>query len=554
MRRLTVPPRVVSYFLLVLLSVALFAPGQTSLPPLDRDESRYTQATTQMFETRSFIDIRFQDQPRYLQPAGIYWLQAASVSLLSSPENREIWAYRVPSLLGATLAVLLTAWIGNLLFGEPTGFLAAVLLAVSLILGLEARMAKIDAVLLADVLAAQAALAKIYLASNTGRAAPVGWAAGFWLALGAGLMLKGPIILLVVFGTILLLAITERRIGWLRLLRPVWGVPLMLALVLPWLILIAIVSKGEFFASAIGHNLLGKVATGQQSHGAPPGYYLALFPLTFWPGSLFAALAVPFVWVQRRSPAVRFCVCWIVPTWIAFELIVTKLPHYVLPTYPAIACLAAAGLALPERRDVAQWAVYLMRAIAALWIVLGIALACGLPIAAWLLEARVDTVGVLTAVAVVPLLVFTLLLLNSHQPIRALACAGTAALILFVSAYAYELPRLRTIWMSPRIADAVARGRPCARTTVATVPYAEPSLVFLLGTATRLTDIRGAAAHLLHDPACALALVGAQEQTAFLSLMAAAKVEPREIERIRGINYSNGKRLELILYAASPAG
>ena len=78
--------------------------------------------------------------------------------------------------------------------------------------------------------------------------------------------------------------------------------------------------------------------------------------------------------------------------------------------------------------------------------------------------------------------------------------------------------------------------------------------MFLLGTATRLTDIRGAAAHLLHDPACALALVGAQEQTAFLSLMAAAKVEPREIERIRGINYSNGKRLELILYAASPAG
>jgi 4-amino-4-deoxy-L-arabinose transferase-like glycosyltransferase len=171
--------------------------------------------------------------------------------------------------------VLLTAWIGNLLFGQPTGFLAGVLLAVSLILGIEARMAKIDAVLLADVLTAQAALAKIYLASSTGRVTRVGWAAAFWLALGAGLMLKGPIVLLVVFGTVLLLAISERRIGWLRLLRPVWGVPLMLAVVLPWLILIAIVSKGEFFAAAIGHNLLGKVATGQQSHGARRG--------TIWP-------------------------------------------------------------------------------------------------------------------------------------------------------------------------------------------------------------------------------------------------------------------------------
>jgi 4-amino-4-deoxy-L-arabinose transferase-like glycosyltransferase len=539
---------------LVLLSLVLFAPGQASLPPLDRDESRYTQATTQMFETENFVDIRFQDQPRYLQPAGIYWLQAASVSLLSSPESRRIWAYRVPSLLGAIIAVLLTAWIGNLLFGEPTGFLAAVMLAVSLILGIEARMAKIDAVLLADVLAAQAALARIYLASITGHVTRFGWAAGFWLALGAGLMLKGPIILLVVFGTILLLAISERRIGWLRLLRPVRGVPLMLAVVLPWLILIAIVSEGEFFAAAIGHNLLGKVASGQQSHGAPPGYYLALFPVTFWPGSLFAAFAVPFVWSQRRTPAVRFCLCWIVPTWIVFELIVTKLPHYVLPTYPAIACLAAAGLALPEWRGVARWAVYLMRAFAALWVIVGIALACGLPIAVWLLEARVDAVGVLTAVTVVPLLVLTLTLVNSDRSIRTLACAGTAALVLFVSAYAYELPRLQTIWMSPRIAEAVARVRPCPGTTVATVPYAEPSLVFLLGTATKLTDIQGAAAHLLHDPACALALVGAQEQGAFLSLMAAANVEPREVDRIRGINYSNGKSLELILYAASPAG
>src|SRR4051812_24805681 len=212
--------------LLLVLSAALFVPGQAKLPPLDRDESRYMQATTQMFETGNFVDIRFQDQPRYLQPAGIYWLQAASVSLLSDYENREAWAYRVPSLVGATLAVLLTAWIGNLLFGAPTGFVAAVLLAVSLILGVEARIAKIDAVQLAVVLAAQTALARIYLQSReagTGREKRTGWAAaGFWLALGLGMMLKGPIILLVVLGTILMLAVTERRVGWLRQLRPAW--------------------------------------------------------------------------------------------------------------------------------------------------------------------------------------------------------------------------------------------------------------------------------------------------------------------------------------------
>src|SRR5437868_3922511 len=169
-------------------------------------------------------------------------------------------------------------------------------------------------------------------------------------------MLKGPIILLVVCGTILLLTITERRADWLRRLRPAWGVPLLLLVVLPWFIAIAVTSKGAFFATAIGHSLLGKVATGQQSHGAPPGYYLALFPLTFWPGSLFAALAVPFVWARRREPAVRFCLCWIAPTWVVFELVVTKLPHYVLPTYPAIACLAAAGLLSRSTSDPRRWA------------------------------------------------------------------------------------------------------------------------------------------------------------------------------------------------------
>jgi 4-amino-4-deoxy-L-arabinose transferase-like glycosyltransferase len=547
--------RLLPYFLLVLLSLALFVPGEAGLPPLDRDESRYAQATTQMLETGNFIDIRFQNEVRYLQPAGIYWLQALSVSLLSDPQKRDVWAYRMPSLIGATLGVLLTAWLGNLLFGAPAGFLAAVLLAVSLSLGIEARIAKIDAVLLAAVLAAETALAKIYLASAAGRPAPGGWtAASFWLALGVGLMLKGPIILLVVLGTVLLLAITERRIGWLRHLRPGWGVPLMLAVVLPWFIAIGIASKGQFFAEAVGHSLLGKVATGQQSHGAPPGSFLAAFPVTFWPGSLFAAFAAVFVWRKRREPAVRFCLCWIAPTWIVFEMILTKLPHYVLPTYPAIACLAAAGLLAPGSGGQPRWTVHLMRAFAVIWLITGVGLACLIPAATWALEARVDPVGIVTAVAVVALLTATLFLCRRGRSIAAVACSAAAALMLYASACGYQLPRLQTVWISPRIAAAVARAKPCAATTLATVPYAEPSLVFLLGTGTRLTDVRGAAAHLLHDPACGLALVGAEQRGPFLALMEAAKVAPREVDHIRGVNYSNGKKLELFLYAVSPAG
>jgi 4-amino-4-deoxy-L-arabinose transferase-like glycosyltransferase len=82
--------------LIGLLALVLFMPGQASIPPIDRDESRYAVAITQMLTSGDLIDIRFQDEPRHPQPAGIYWLQSLSVLLLSEPSSRAIWAHRVP--------------------------------------------------------------------------------------------------------------------------------------------------------------------------------------------------------------------------------------------------------------------------------------------------------------------------------------------------------------------------------------------------------------------------------------------------------------------------
>src|SRR5947207_13477526 len=100
------------YALLCLLCLILYAPGIAAIPPLDRDEARFAQATRQMLETGDFVRIRFQDEARNKKPAGIYWLQAASVNLFSAPESTAIWPYRLPSFLGATLAVLLTFGFG----------------------------------------------------------------------------------------------------------------------------------------------------------------------------------------------------------------------------------------------------------------------------------------------------------------------------------------------------------------------------------------------------------------------------------------------------------
>src|ERR1700681_836354 len=119
------------YVLLVGLCLLLYLPGISAIPPLDRDEARFAQATRQMLETGDFLRIRFQDEARNKKPAGIYWLQAAAVAAFSTAESNAIWPYRLPSLLGAMTAVLLTFALGSALVGRASALIGAALLASS---------------------------------------------------------------------------------------------------------------------------------------------------------------------------------------------------------------------------------------------------------------------------------------------------------------------------------------------------------------------------------------------------------------------------------------
>src|SRR5579885_642257 len=104
------------YLLLVCLCTALYLPGLTSIPPLDRDEARFAQATRQMLETGDFLRIRFQEEARNKKPAGIYWLQAAAVDAFSTPRSTAIWPYRLPSVAAALLAAVLVFAFGKGMF------------------------------------------------------------------------------------------------------------------------------------------------------------------------------------------------------------------------------------------------------------------------------------------------------------------------------------------------------------------------------------------------------------------------------------------------------
>src|SRR6476646_5338113 len=356
--------------LLMFCAFLLFLPGFFNIPPIDRDEPRFAQATKQMVESGDFVDIRFQDDVRYKKPIGIYWLQAASVeaaSALGVPRAQlRIWLYRLPSLIGAIGAVLLTYWTALAFVTRKGAALAALMMASCVLLGAEARLAKTDAMLLLTVTAAMGALARVYLSWQRGEdPAHPPWSAPaiFWTALAGGILLKGPLILMFVGLTILTLAILDRSGVWLWRMRPVWGLMWTLVLVLPWFVAIFWRSGDTFFTNSLGGDMLSKLAA-QESHGAPPGLYLVLFWVTFWPGAALAGMAAPAVWRARREPGAQYLVAWLIPSWVVFELVLTKLPHYVLPLYPAIAILTAGAL---ERRVLSR--SWLMRG-AAWWFVI----------------------------------------------------------------------------------------------------------------------------------------------------------------------------------------
>ena len=545
---------------LLLLAFALFRPGQYSLPPIDRDEPRYAQSSAQMLETGDDLDVRFLDQPRYLQPAGIYWLQAAAVDLFGSPHKRLIGDHRLVSMVAAMLAVALTGAIGARLFGAWAGFLAGVLMASTGLLGFESRLATIDATLLAAVLAAQLALVSIWRERDA-IGPPRRWpAAVFWVAIGAGMMLKGPVILLVVFGTLAALAVAGRgRAGWMRALHPAWGVPLAVLIVLPWLAAIGVVSHGAFFAKSVGGNFLGKVLRGQQAHGLPPGYHLALFPTMFGPGSLLALLVLPRIWARRREPEIVFLLCWIVPTWVVFEAIATKLPHYVLPVYPAIAILVAGMIVRPWNGAVRSWLRRLYAVFAGYWLVSGVFAAFAVPIALWWFERLILPLSWAAALAFSGLLWVLLREVRrgriaAGRPGIAVACAAGVAFLSSWNAYREVLPRLGAIWISPRVAALVAASKPCPGSALYSSDFSEPSLAFLVGSGTRFPDLPETADRMIADPACAMALVGRQQLPAFLTRVTQGGAAPRRLGEVTGLNYSNGRRLDLILFGGKALG
>lgn len=528
----------------VLFALIAGTSGLFAAPPLDRDESRFIQATTQMIETGDYVTIRYQDTERNKKPVGIHWLQAASVQALGGAEAREVWRYRVPSLIGAGLVTLGTYLIGCALFGRRAALIGAGLLAASPLMMAEASIAKTDAALTACVVLTQLGLAKAWAARA--EAARVGLAAPllFWLALAVGVLIKGPIAPMIAGLTAMVLAASARDVRWLGALRPAWGAPLAAVIVLPWLVAIGIATEGRFFAQAVGTDMLGKVGEAQESHGGPFGYHAMLVWAMFWPGALLLPMMFRWAIPRWRGPGVLFCLAWAVPAWLVFEAAGTKLPHYPMVTYPALALLAGAVAArMPQAFRAWAWAG------AAVYAAVGLAASGGV---IWLLSEhqyggpRPLSFALAALVAVATVLTAWTMTRGQTQR-AALMAAGTSAALGWVL-FQHALPHLDELAVTPRLSATLdvldAHPRLDGAPPVALVGYHEPSAVFLLGTDTRLVNAEGAADWLAGAPGRVAAVEG-RDRPRFLR--AASGLAYEEVAVVEGLNYSNGDDVRLTL-------
>lgn len=336
-------------WVLVALTLVVLLPGNNALPLMDRDEPRYAQASREMAERGEWIVPYFNDQYRLRKPILIYWLMRIAYAGLGINE----FAARLPTVICAVLTIWLTFRIGARWYSATAGFTAGLGLLTCIQMLLNGRSAITDMPMVLCVLAAHYALFEL-LHSDSDRACNH----LFWLlygAMGVGFLAKGPVAVALPLLTLLLyrFAFWRQPVPWRRL-RPAWGLLLTLTIIGLWGIPALVRTQGEFLQVGIGEHVIKRGVTSFEGHGMlAPYYYVvtALFSLYPWIGCAGAAInAVRYRWTASNA----FLVAWVVGTYVLFTCYLTKLPHYVLPAFPALMLML--GQATQPGLKTGRWA------------------------------------------------------------------------------------------------------------------------------------------------------------------------------------------------------
>jgi 4-amino-4-deoxy-L-arabinose transferase-like glycosyltransferase/membrane-associated phospholipid phosphatase len=539
----------------VLLAVAiagflLFATTRSTL--WDRDEPRFAEATVEMLRSRDWIVPTFNGALRPDKPILIYWLMSLPVRIFGPTEL----ASRFFAPLGAALACLFTWRIGRRILTPGADLRAMAVLASAPLLLVTGTAATTDAVLLAAITGALAAFEAAFDAGP--RPAPT---AALGVAIGLALLVKGPVGLAAPVLSAIAALVLARRMSraWAAHLAAACAIGLGMALA--WAIPANEATGGEFLRQGLGYHVLERAVRPNDGHGGNwllflpfyvPVVLVAFFPWTlFLPGALSAAAGARLGGERGRA----LLLGWIGPTFLLMSLVSTKLPHYVLPIFPALALAVAGTIEAGERGGLAaRDLAWLARGR---WLAgaLGLAGGAGLAVAPWFVRALAlappDVPGSVPlawpcAALGLVILVTTALALREHAAGRlrsafAVLAAGSVALGLSVVLLA--LPVVERFKVSKPLADAI-RARTAGDVPVAELDYGEPSLIFYLGRRVASLESDAEVRRWADEPGPGV-LVLARESRARIEA-AGARLGLEEIAAARGFNYTKGKWVDLV--------
>lgn len=540
--------RITPTLFLILLSCALYLPGINSIPMLDRDSAHFAQASKQMLQQDNYFQVRFQERTRFQKPPGINWLQALFVKTFSHKDDTKVWPYRLPSFFGGMLAVLLTFAFANRFINQKTALLAASLLAVSLLLVFESHLAVIDASLLSAVVLMQGALWVIYSQYKKGLTAHWGYAFCFWAAMSYGFALKG-VTPLVGLLTLLSLLIVERNFKFLKHLRFSLGV-ILLGLNLIWLVQLNQEEGTNYLLKMVQKDLLPKLKGGHESHGQPPLFHLAILPLTLWPSSLFLWSMVLRAWQCRKQMVETFLLCWILPTWIFFELMPTKLPQYVLPTFPALSILIALSTMEFNQLKISAKHFKVFQLAAILWGIFSIAIGLTLALVPYYLKTPLPLISALLFTAVTFFSISSVYLLLKKQYVRSACFLVAGGVLTFALLFQGLLPNLKPLWLTKQIARTIEKQplRLSREKPLLVIGFNEPSLVFYLNTHNVRFTYLEAGLQQLKNAKPRLILIDSKNAKSLKLKAKNLRLALNPIKRFYGFNYSKGQWISLELY------
>lgn len=515
-----------------LLMLVCALPGLVALPVLDRDEARAAQASVQMQEQGDYTAIRFQSRLRGGAAPGAPWLQALAVKAFSSVEARAIQPYRLPSLAGMMLAAAACVWGGAGLFGRGAGGIAGVLFAGGLFAAFAGAAAGADGLFIGASALTLAAFGRLYAGIGGPRTRAL-----FWAGLILGVLVKGPLIVGLMAITGATLFAFDRKAAWWKGLGWAWGLIALIAIAGPWIVAVTIATDGAFWSR--GADSLGE--------GAAFGVQTAAAPLLLFPVAALLPLAAVFAWKHRSEPGVRLAAAWLLPAWLALEFSPEKQAHDAAPLYVAILWLAAASITAPWRPALRlrQTGAALggLSALVLAAVVVGLAACFGG--AGDVILALFVSLLVLAAAAVAALGLVV------ERPIPAMLAASAIAVATHGLALGVLLPGIERLWPTQEVLAALDRTGLDPRQGLAVGPvaaagYAEPSLVFALGAGTELGDAAEAAAAIDEGRP---AIVEAAEDAAFHRAAAGLGAKPRAAATVEGLDYVQGRRVRLTVYA-----